>query len=131
MSGPLETRPEFWDTEPMHPKLAPDIQQELDRIVDTIVSKFDPEKIILFGSHAWGTPHRDSDVDLFIVKDEEDTQQLAYQIDGALLDRRVPLDLLVYRPERIQWRLSIDDPFIRKVFSHGKVLYDGRRSACV
>ena len=42
-------------------------QELLDEVVDRLAVEFDPEQIILFGSHAWGTPSEDSDIDLLVV----------------------------------------------------------------
>lgn len=99
--------------------------QEIQNIVDRIVAEFRPEKIILFGSHAWGKPNKDSDVDLLIVKDDplKNTREMAIELERMLFERPVALDLLVYKPEQIKKRLLLEDPFIKKIMTQGKILY--------
>lgn len=107
------------------------VRETLDSAIDQIVQKFAPEKVILFGSYAWGEPGPESDVDLLIIKETNDTRALARAIDHELFDRRFPIDILVYKPDRIALRLEIGDSFVRKVMQHGKVLYDRQRSPAV
>lgn len=93
------------------------------QFTDTIVEKFKPDKLILFGSHAWGTPGPDSDIDLFVIKETENTRELARKIDGALFPRYTPLDLIVYRPSDADQALVKGSLFVREIFSRGRVLY--------
>lgn len=100
-------------------------QKEIKKITDQIVKKYRPEKIILFGSYAWGKPAEDSDVDLLIVK-----KSLKRRIDRErelskyLFGHDFPaMDILIYTPAEIKRRLSIEDPFIRDIISKGKPLY--------
>ena len=60
------------------------VDHQLRKITDQIVRDYQPERVILFGSWAWGTPHHDSDVDLLVIKDSEDPRGVARAIDGAL-----------------------------------------------
>lgn len=102
-----------------------EVQQHLKTITDTIVRRFHPERIILFGSWAWGTPGPDSDIDLFVIKETtQSTRGVARDIDGALWGRRVPLDILVYTPKGVKRRLDRGDFFVRDVIQKGKVLYE-------
>ena len=101
-----------------------DIQKEIKDITDQIVDKYKPEKVILFGSAARGEFTPDSDLDILIIK--RDTPY--YGIDrmreiSRMIERRVATDFLVYRPEEIEKRLKMGDPFIKAVFKEGKVLY--------
>lgn len=100
-------------------------QQELDAIVTQIVTKYQPEKVILFGSAARGEETEDSDIDLLIIK--EGVGQMS-RIDrhrevARLFSHTVASDVLVYTPYEIKKRLYLGDPFIKTVFSEGKVLY--------
>jgi predicted nucleotidyltransferase len=102
--------------QPITPKL---IQEVAAKIAD----KFQPEKIILFGSYAWGSPGPDSDMDLLVVKDTaESTHALARAIDGYIFPRLFPLDLIVYTPRQVEERCKVD-PFVRMVVTKGKTLY--------
>lgn len=99
-------------------------RRELDSITAQIIQKYKPEKIILFGSAVSGEFSQSSDVDLLIIK--KDTP--LYGADrirelSRLIERNIPLDLLVYRPEEFEKRLEMGDPFLRKILEEGKVLY--------
>ena len=97
---------------------------KIRQLAHRIAGKFKPEKIILFGSYAWGKPHQNSDVDLFIIKDTFNTRQSAAEIDRYLSDRDVPLDIIVARSQKIQERLDLGDPFWKKIINQGEVLYE-------
>lgn len=93
-------------------------------LVDEIVRKFHPQRVILFGSYAGGKPSGNSDVDLLIVmKTRRRSPEQAVAIRQAV-DFPFPVDLLVRTPEQIQERLRLGDNFIREIVSRGKVLYE-------
>ena len=97
---------------------------KLQVLVGEIVDKFHPDKIILFGSYAYGTPTRDSDVDLLIVmKTKRRCVEQAVAIRQAM-HFPFPTDLLVRTPEQVEKRLRLGDFFLREIVSHGKVLYE-------
>src|SRR6266404_7539368 len=73
------------------------------RYARAIAEEFRPDKIILFGSHAYGTPNADSDVDLLVVMPARDRHAQAVRILYRLA-APFPVDLLVRRPEQIKWR---------------------------
>lgn len=107
-----------------------DVEQEIQRITDKIVKEFEPEQIILFGSWAWSTPRLDSDVDLLVVKkSQKKTLDLMREVDRITFDRHVALDTLVYTPTQCRRRFRLGDPFIRKILTEGKVLYERPSSA--
>lgn len=99
------------------------IEKKIQEVTRKIVERFGPERIILFGSWAWGKPNPDSDVDLFIVKETENTRELAREIDGSLFPRPFPIDLIVYRPDQLEKRRQMGDFFITEVLTKGKVLH--------
>ncbi|MBI5682997.1 MAG: nucleotidyltransferase domain-containing protein [Deltaproteobacteria bacterium] len=101
-----------------------DIQKEIKELTFQIIEKYKPEKIILFGSAARGEFTPDSDLDFLIVK--KDTPY--YGIDRMreidnLITTKVAADFLVYRPDEIENRIKMGDPFIKVIFKEGKVLY--------
>lgn len=98
----------------------------IEELIKQIASVFNPQKIILFGSHAWGAPSKDSDFDLFIIMDSGELRHSKRAIDilSKCHPGTIPLDLLVRTPKEVEERLSIDDPFIKKIIKEGKVLYD-------
>lgn len=100
------------------------VRGKLQEISQRIVNQFHPEKIILFGSYAWGNPGPDSDVDLFIVKKTDvSTREIARAIDASLWGVMIPIDIIVSTPENVKRRLDIGDFFIQDVIQKGKELY--------
>jgi uncharacterized protein len=93
------------------------------RFARAVVERFAPEKIILFGSHAYGEPHADSDVDILVVMPTRNEIDQAVRIDRAI-DPVFPLDLIVFSPKNIAWRLKEGDSFLREIMTQGKVLYE-------
>lgn len=103
----------------------PQIEEQLKNVTDRIVEAFNPYRIIVFGSQAYGHPTPDSDVDLLIVMDSNERPSArAIQVSRLLRPRPFPMDILVRTPEEIQYRLEIGDYFIREVMEQGKVLYE-------
>ena len=88
-----------------------------------VVERFDPQKIILFGSYAYGKPHADSDVDILVVMPARNEIDQAVRID-RVIDPMFPLDLIVSSPKNVAWRLKEGDSFLREIMTKGKVLYE-------
>ena len=99
-------------------------EKEIRKITKQIKEKYKPEKIILFGSFAYGKPNKDSDVDLFIVKKTKEIRTKRHlKVDRMLLDRAIPLDILIYTPQEIKKRISLGDYFVKNIIQRGKILY--------
>jgi len=96
------------------------IKQVCKRIADT----YKPERIILFGSHAYGNPTPESDVDLLIVMDYEGSPVRQAVKISSELGLVTPMDLLIRTPKQVQERLRIEDPFMREILERGKVMYE-------
>ena len=94
-----------------------------------IAERFRSEKIILFGSHAYGTPHADSDVDLLVIMPARTLIDQAVRIRMALPPRSFPLDLVVRTPEFVRRGLEGEDWFLREIVVKGKVLHEARGSS--
>jgi len=97
------------------------------KLSERIVREFQPERIILFGSYAYGQPRPDSDVDLLVVLPFEGK---AFRKSVEILNRISPefsVDLLARRPEDTARRYAEGDPLIREALDHGKVLYERHR----
>src|ERR1700676_3461097 len=75
---------------------------------------FHPDKIILFGSYAYGTPHADSDVDILVVMPARNELDQCVRIDLAC-ESFFPLDLIVRTPKNMAWRLEEGDSFLREI----------------
>jgi predicted nucleotidyltransferase len=96
----------------------------IDRMVNRIVAKFQPQQVILFGSYARGDAREDSDVDLLVVLDFEGTAfEKGLEIQLALHDFQVPMDVIVTRPEDFAWRKEIVGTIEWPAAREGKVLY--------
>jgi len=104
-------------------KITPEL---INYIVEKIVREIQPEKIVLFGSYARGDFERDSDLDLFIIKDgEESSRIMRRKIDALLWGRRFPVDLIVRKPKEVEWNFRAKNPFyLYHIFKDGKVLYE-------
>ena len=78
-------------------------KQKILEIVNKIASGYNPEKIILFGSHALGTPGENSDVDLLVIKETDlPRPQRAVQVRKMIYGSMIPIDLIVYTPKEIE-----------------------------
>jgi predicted nucleotidyltransferase len=95
------------------------------RFARQVAEKFQPDKIILFGSYAYGTPHEDSDVDILVVMPARNEIDQAVRID-RVIDPQFPLDLLVCTPTNMAWRLKEGDSFLGEIVARGKVLSRGK-----
>jgi len=97
------------------------------RYVTEIVREFHPERVILFGSHADGSPRKDSDVDLLVVM----PHSVPAVEQAARIRRKLPagfpLDLIVRSPRMVRKRLQMGDDFLRGILEHGKVLHEAGR----
>jgi predicted nucleotidyltransferase len=97
---------------------------DIQELAGRIAREFHPQRIILFGSHAFGNPTPDSDVDLMVVTPYMGKSwEMATRIRGHV-EATFPLDLLVRSPEQLRERLAMGDPFLTEVVQHGKVLYE-------
>ena len=101
-------------------------QAAIDDVARQIAEKFRPIKIILFGSYAYGTPRRESDVDLLVVM-ETNVKEIQQEI---LILKNIThhfgLDILVKTPKTFNERLKMGDTFLREIAQKGKVLYERR-----
>jgi uncharacterized protein len=98
--------------------------KEIDRFVRQIVRKFNPERIILFGSHAYGTPSSSSDVDIFVVMNTPLKPVEQEVLIRREIPRVFPLDLIVMKPRQFARRMKLGDTLVRTVASKGKILYE-------
>ncbi len=100
-------------------------RKEIQRYVDRIVQKIHPEKVILFGSYAYGRPNRHSDVDLFVIKaSRKRFNETRLEIDRLLSDRELPIDIVVRSPSHVRKKLRLGDCFTREVMKRGLLLYE-------
>jgi len=101
-------------------------KQIITRIAEKITTQYQPQKIILFGSYAWGDPTKDSDLDLLIVKEtNEKHRKRSLSIRKILSEENglIGMDILVYTPEEFSERIEMGDSFLSKILREGEVLY--------
>jgi predicted nucleotidyltransferase len=97
--------------------------KDIRAVSSRIAQRFQPQKIVLFGSHARGLASEDSDVDLLVV--------MPYRGSGARMAAKIlnqvrpdiPVELLVRTPQQLRRRIAQNDFFLREILDEGKVLY--------
>ena len=97
--------------------------EAIQAVVDHIAQTFDPEKIILFGSYAYGNPKPWSDVDLLVVLETDNPKQAQMDINLSFRDP-IGVDILVRTPQEIEYRVPLGDYFLRDIVTKGKILYE-------
>ncbi len=96
--------------------------------IQRIVRELHPEKIILFGSYAYGNPTPDSDVDLLVIMETDLPSSQRYVAVSRLINPRpFPVDIIVKRPDEMKSALEKGDLFLREIVTQGIVLYDRQR----
>jgi predicted nucleotidyltransferase len=96
---------------------------KIEELSNRIAQEFRPEQIILFGSHAYGQPTADSDVDLLIIMEFAGHSARKAREIRRRVQPVFAVDLLVRTPEQVRQRLTWNDWFLREVTEKGKILY--------
>lgn len=95
-------------------------------MVRKLVQEYRPERVVLFGSYAYGRPDEDSDIDLLIIKDTtERFMKRMLTVRRILTDpkRTIALEPIVLTPQEVSRQLAKGDQFIAEIIEKGKVLY--------
>ena len=101
------------------------VGQSLRPAIQKIVDELHPEKIILFGSYAYGSPNQHSDVDLLVIlKTNAALKERSWKVSRVLLPRPFPVDILVKTPKEVEKALRSGDFFLKEIITRGKVLYE-------
>jgi predicted nucleotidyltransferase len=103
-----------------------DIKMIIQGMVWKLIAEYAPQKVVLFGSHAYGTPGPDSDIDLLIIKETPERFLDRWVTVQRILTgthRALPVETLVLTPREIEHRLAIGDQFIAEILEKGEVLY--------
>lgn len=120
VKAPRLRRPE---TVPLGLKVS--VGKSLRPAVQRIVQELKPEKVILFGSYAYGTPNPHSDVDLLVImQTKASLKDRSWAVSRLLLPRPFPVDILVKTPKEVEKALETGDFFLKEIMTRGKVLYD-------
>ena len=120
VKAPRLRRPE---TVPLGLKVS--VGKSLRPALQRIVQELKPEKVILFGSYAYGTPNPHSDVDLLVImQTKASLKDRSWGVSRLLLPRPFPVDILVKTPKEVEKALETGDFFLQEIMTQGKVLYD-------
>jgi len=98
-------------------------RKQISKMVSDIVRKCSPEKVILFGSHAYGKPTEDSDVDLFVVANMTEVGAERIRVIRRAIEDNIHVDVVVRTPEEVERALKGRDWFVQEIVWKGKVLY--------
>lgn len=102
------------------------IKVVIQNIIQKLITEYAPQKVILFGSYAYGTPGPDSDIDLLIIKDTRERfidRWVTVQHILTGTHRSLPVETLVLTPKEVEDRLAIGDQFVAKILEKGEILY--------
>jgi predicted nucleotidyltransferase len=98
-------------------------QSQIQQVSDEIARRFQPERIILFGSYAYGIPTADSDADILVVMPLPNKGRGRASDIRQHLDIAFPLDLVVCDPDYLERRIAMNDFFLIEITQKGRVLY--------
>ena len=104
-----------------------DTKKVIQTMVQKLITEYAPQKLILFGSYAYGSPGPDSDIDFLIIKETSERfidRWVTVQRIITGLHPSIPVETLVLTPQEIKARLAIGDQFVREIVEKGEILYD-------
>lgn len=104
-----------------------DVKTILSEAVEKLKKKYKPQRIILFGSYAYGNPTEDSDIDLLILKNTNKRRVDRFvQVKRIIYNPncKIPISPLIYNQEELEERLRIGDGFIKEIIQKGIILYE-------
>ena len=103
-------------------------RKKITAFVNQIAAQFHPQRIVLFGSYAYGQPNADSDVDLLVIMPHKGHSA----IQAAEILKRIhagfPIDLIVRSPRVIRQRIAMNDFFITEILEQGQTLYEAQHA---
>ena len=99
------------------------MEQTLATLLDAL-KKYQPQKVILFGSAARGETDAQSDLDLIVIKDTEESFVERLEAMAKLCPPCVHADILVYTPEEIRAMVGEESPFIIQALREGRLVYE-------
>ena len=106
------------------PRGLPPVAETLPAAIEKLIREVNPEKIILFGSYAYGTPTPDSDVDLLIIWDtDKPRRERVVAISLLLYPRLFPVDIIVKTPHELEEETP-HNFFLQEILNKGVVLYE-------
>lgn len=108
-----------------------EVETVLKEMTRRLVAEFQPRQIYLFGSHAWGQPNEDSDVDLFVIVPDSDQSPMERGLKArrCLRDLRMAKDILVETQAEVDWASRVYASLECEILERGVRLYDGSSAA--
>jgi predicted nucleotidyltransferase len=111
------------ETVPLGLKIS--VGKTLHPAIQRIVRELSPQKIVLFGSYAYGRPNPHSDVDLLVIMEtDQPHKERSWAVSRLLLPRAFPVDILVKTPKEVKTALESGDFFLKEILTRGMVLYE-------
>jgi len=102
------------------------VRETILKIADRIKAQYKPDKIILYGSYAYGRPTEDSDIDMLIIKDTKERpidRRIAVRVIVSELRRGYPFSPFVITPKELKNRIEFGDKFLEELLLRGEVIY--------
>lgn len=97
----------------------------INDIVNRIVKVVNPEKIILFGSYAYGKPTKNSDLDILVIMNSKlPRYKCSVPIYKALAGILIPKDIIAYTPQEVEEWDEVPQAFITTALAKGKIIYE-------
>ncbi|MDQ2920123.1 MAG: nucleotidyltransferase domain-containing protein [Acidobacteriota bacterium] len=100
----------------------------IESLSERIAKEFQPDRIILFGSYAYGEPTRDSDVDLLVIMPFRGSSAHKAAEILTRMDSKFSVDILVRTESQVRKRVAMDDWFMQEIVAQGRVLYEATHS---
>ncbi len=98
---------------------------QINDIVTRIATRFNPDKIILFGSYAVGNQNADSDLDLLVIQETDlPRQKRSFDIQKALIGSKIPMDIIVYTKKEFEQEQNVKFSFLNSAIKTSKLLYE-------
>jgi predicted nucleotidyltransferase len=98
---------------------------QINEVISKIATRFNPDKIILFGSYANGLQNADSDLDILIVQDSDlPMYKRGYEIRMSLIGTMIPMDILIYTKSEFDQEKNRSSSFLNSVMKNSKIMYE-------
>lgn len=98
------------------------MKKVIQKITNTIVSDYNPEKVILFGSYAYGKPNKSSDLDIAVIKNTKKSYHDRLIELRGLIRTTLPIDFFVFTPNEVD-KYKNTNPMVKEIMDKGKVIY--------
>ncbi len=100
-------------------------RSKINEIVNRIAIRFNPDRIILFGSYAAGNPNNDSDIDLLVIKETDlPRHRRSFDIQKSLIGSMIPMDILVYTQKEFDQEKQEKYSFVSSALKTSQILYE-------